>query len=86
MKSIYLLIFIMLAGMLTFSFYGGKNDNPQSGPYYVGSQACVCHANILQTWLGTSHAKMHMTPAPGSIIGQWVELQSIWAVISGMPI
>jgi hypothetical protein len=56
--------------IVIYSLYGTNfGDTP---PSYVGSQACVCHPQILQTWVLTGHAQIQQTPGPGTVTaGNW---------------
>jgi len=71
MKKSFIYIVLIAAVLFSFSFY--LNDaNPSLIPNYVGTQACVCHASILQTWQATGHAQIQRFPGPGTVTaGNW---------------
>ena len=70
MKKLHLLAFFLIFGLVSFMFYG-NNAEPLS-PSYVGTQACICHASIMQTWRSTGHAQIQQAPGPGTITaGNW---------------
>lgn len=64
-KIIIIPIALSLIIAVGFLFYGSMFDDPI--PTYVGNSACVCHANITQTWLQTGHALIQMRPSPGTV-------------------
>jgi predicted CXXCH cytochrome family protein len=74
MKRLYIFVtFIATLGILSYSFYGGKGDNPPTPRTYVGSQTCLCHipSGLFDNWSQTLHGKAQMTPGPGSVISPW---------------
>lgn len=69
MKKLITISLISCAVMLFYSFV---NDDPNDVfPNYVGSQGCVCHANIIGTWKATLHGRAEMFPGPGTVLAPW---------------
>ena len=62
-KTVFFISFLFVA-VITSAFY----INPgELSPTYVGTQACVCHASLLQSWRTTGHAQIQQYPGPGTI-------------------